>query len=169
MDKIIAKDAEGLYWNEQTASSLNQNDRVEAIVSVLRYEDSLSQRAVAMDAFRGETSRSTSNTYGSATDSSRYGSGDEQPSSSDAPLLRVMLSTDLAARGLDIVDISHVVHLDLPDTADTYVHRTGRTGRLGRPGQAVSIITPEQEFVLERLANKLQVDTVCIARQNQQR
>lgn len=172
MAKIIAKDVEGLYWNEQTASAANQNDPVEAIVSVLRYEDSLSQRAVAMDAFRGETSRSSTTTpltFGYGADSYRYAGGDKQTSSSAALLLRVMLSTDLAARGLDIVDISHVVHLDLPDTADTYVHRTGRTGRLGRPGQAVSIITPEQEFVLERLANKLQVDTVCIARQNQQR
>jgi superfamily II DNA/RNA helicase len=71
----------------------------------------------------------------------------------------------LAARGLDIADISHVIHFDLPDDADTYVHRAGRTGRMGRKGQVLAIITPEQEFVLKRLTNKLNVETKCLARQ----
>lgn len=173
MAKLLAKDADGLFWNEQTASSTasGQADVVQAIVSVLRYEDSLSQRAVAMDAFRGEISNKSSSTpfYNTVAASNMRGNDEENSPAAAAGasvLLRVMLSTDLAARGLDIVDISHVIHLDLPDTADTYVHRAGRTGRFGRPGQVVSIITTEQEFVLKRLTNKLQLDITCIARQN---
>jgi ATP-dependent RNA helicase DeaD len=58
-----------------------------------------------------------------------------------------------------------VIHFDLPPDADTYLHRAGRTGRLGRRGQVVTILTPDQEFVLERLANVLTLDIPCIGRQ----
>jgi superfamily II DNA/RNA helicase len=127
--------------------------RHQALISALRYEDSLSQRAVAMDALRGTSKRDYDNVVSIADENS------------STVLLRVLLSTDLAARGLDIVDITHIIQMDLPEGADTYVHRAGRTGRFGRPGQVVSIITPEQEFVLQRLTNKLQVDITCIGRQ----
>jgi len=87
-------------------------------------------------------------------------------------LLRIMISTDLAARGLDISNISHVVNFDLPNDGnggyDTYVHRGGRAGRLGKRGKVASVITSDEEFVLERLANKLALsDFRCIARQKE--
>jgi superfamily II DNA/RNA helicase len=164
MARAIAKDIDGFYWSEQTASSLqsvlsSRGIAPQALISVLRYEDSLSQRAAAMDAITGTLRK----------DSSSSSSFDEltpivDASSSDV-LLRVLLSTDLAARGLDIVDISYILQVDLPESADTYVHRAGRTGRFGRRGQVISIITSEQEFVLNRLTNQLQVDMTCIARQ----
>jgi hypothetical protein len=78
--------------------------------------------------------------------------------------LKILLSSDLPARGLDISDISHVINFDLCE-GDTYVHRGGRAGRLGRKGLVMSLITSDQEFVLERLANKLGLDIQCIARQ----
>ena len=76
----------------------------------------------------------------------------------------------MAARGLDISNISHVINFDLPhdNEGDTYVHRGGRAGRLGRKGKVMSLITADQEFVLERLANKLSLDLKCVARQDVQ-
>jgi ATP-dependent RNA helicase SrmB len=55
-------------------------------------------------------------------------------------LVRILLATDVAARGLDIDDISHVINFDMPRTADVYVHRIGRTGRAGTKGIAISLV-----------------------------
>jgi superfamily II DNA/RNA helicase len=147
----------GVYWTD--AFGAKSADDIQAIFSVLRFEDSLSKRAVAIDAFRGESSFTT-NALLKQTIGSSDGGVEE-------PKLRVLFSTDLAARGLDIVDTTHVIHFDLPADADTYVHRAGRTGRFGRKGQVLAIITPDQEFVLKRLTNKLNVDAKCLARQQQ--
>ena len=70
--------------------------------------------------------------------------------------LRVLVASDLAARGLDVDDISHVINYDLPDDPEVYVHRIGRTARTGREGIAWSFVTPEQGNLLtaiEKLAN----------------
>ncbi|MDI6757107.1 MAG: DEAD/DEAH box helicase [Endomicrobiia bacterium] len=58
---------------------------------------------------------------------------------------RVLIATDIAARGIDVSDIELVINYDLPDDADNYVHRIGRTGRAGKAGHAISLATPEQE------------------------
>ena len=50
---------------------------------------------------------------------------------------------DVAARGIDISHLTHVINYDFPDSTERYVHRTGRTGRAGRTGTAISIITPK--------------------------
>jgi ATP-dependent RNA helicase RhlE len=57
---------------------------------------------------------------------------------------RVLVATDIAARGIDVTDIELVVNYDLPANADDYVHRVGRTGRAGKAGKAVSFATPDQ-------------------------
>jgi ATP-dependent RNA helicase RhlE len=57
---------------------------------------------------------------------------------------RVLVATDIAARGIDVTDITLVVNFDLPDCADDYVHRIGRTGRAGRTGHAISFAAPDQ-------------------------
>jgi ATP-dependent RNA helicase DeaD len=58
--------------------------------------------------------------------------------------LRFLVATDVAARGIDISDLSHVLNFSLPDSPETYVHRTGRTGRAGRSGVAISLISPRE-------------------------
>ncbi|MFH1732750.1 MAG: DEAD/DEAH box helicase [Planctomycetota bacterium] len=57
---------------------------------------------------------------------------------------RVLVASDIAARGLDVDDISHVINYDMPNEAKTYVHRIGRTGRAGASGQAISFCSPDQ-------------------------
>lgn len=56
---------------------------------------------------------------------------------------QIMVATDIAARGLDVESISHVINYDMPDTADAYIHRIGRTGRAERTGDAFTLVTPE--------------------------
>jgi ATP-dependent RNA helicase DeaD len=64
---------------------------------------------------------------------------------------RLLIATDVAARGLDITGVSHVVNYDIPNSPDIYVHRIGRTGRAGESGRAVTIITPKQRRELEAI------------------
>jgi ATP-dependent RNA helicase RhlE len=58
--------------------------------------------------------------------------------------IRVLVATDVAARGLDIDDLPHVINYELPHTAEDYIHRIGRTGRAGKPGNATSLFAPEE-------------------------
>jgi ATP-dependent RNA helicase RhlE len=64
---------------------------------------------------------------------------------------RIMVATDIAARGLDIDSISHVINYDMPDTADAYIHRIGRTGRAQRTGDAFTLVTPEDNDMIRAL------------------
>jgi ATP-dependent RNA helicase DeaD len=57
--------------------------------------------------------------------------------------LRFLVATDVAARGIDISHLTHVINADFPETAEAYVHRTGRTGRAGKTGTAIAIVTPK--------------------------
>ena len=68
--------------------------------------------------------------------------------------INILVATDVAARGIDIMDISHVVNYELPILAEAYVHRIGRTGRAGRSGTAVSLCDPSEKnllFAIERI------------------
>jgi len=65
--------------------------------------------------------------------------------------VKVLVATDVAARGLDIDDISHVFNFDLPDDPEVYVHRVGRTGRAGREGIAISLLSPKDRWQLRRI------------------
>jgi ATP-dependent RNA helicase DeaD len=70
---------------------------------------------------------------------------------------QLLVATDVAARGLDIPDVSHVINYDLPEDADAYVHRIGRTGRAGRSGEALTLVTPRERrtlAIIERLIHR---------------
>jgi len=69
--------------------------------------------------------------------------------------LQILVASDIAARGLDVEGVTHVVNYDIPHSADWYVHRVGRTGRAGRDGMAVTLYTPEDLRWLHALENKL--------------
>ncbi len=69
--------------------------------------------------------------------------------------VQVLVATDVAARGLDIDDIAHVINYDPPEEDKGYVHRTGRTGRAGRTGIAITFVLPDQEAETSRAANRL--------------
>lgn len=64
---------------------------------------------------------------------------------------QIMVATDIAARGLDVEGISHVINFDMPDTADAYIHRIGRTGRAERTGDAFTLVTPDDDEMIRTL------------------
>jgi ATP-dependent RNA helicase DeaD len=63
----------------------------------------------------------------------------------------LLVATDVAARGLDIPDVTHVINYDIPDDSDAYVHRIGRTGRMGRKGEAITLVTAREMRLLHTI------------------
>jgi superfamily II DNA/RNA helicase len=64
---------------------------------------------------------------------------------------RVLVATDIAARGLDVDSVSHVINYDVPGAPEDYVHRIGRTGRAGNAGRAITIVTPVDELSMNAI------------------
>ena len=69
--------------------------------------------------------------------------------------VKTLVATDVAARGLDLDDVTQVINFDPPDEAKGYVHRTGRTGRAGRDGTAITLVLPEQQAETSHVARRL--------------
>jgi ATP-dependent RNA helicase DeaD len=65
--------------------------------------------------------------------------------------VRLLVATDIAARGLDIEHVTHVINYDVPASSEVYVHRIGRTGRVGRTGRAITLVTPAQRDEIGRI------------------
>lgn len=65
--------------------------------------------------------------------------------------LKILVATDVAARGLDVDDLSHVLNYTLPDDLEVYIHRSGRTGRAGKEGVSVSLVTPKEEYRIRQI------------------
>ncbi|MEJ6782993.1 DEAD/DEAH box helicase [Aminobacter sp. Piv2-1] len=87
--------------------------------------------------------------------------------------VRILVATDIAARGIDVPGISHVVNFDLPDEAESYVHRIGRTGRNGASGVAVTLVDPSENSKLKQVERiirmKLTVDADHLGQPDPQR
>ncbi|MBR8830897.1 MAG: RNA helicase CrhR [Chroococcopsis gigantea SAG 12.99] len=69
--------------------------------------------------------------------------------------IKLVVATDIAARGLDVENLSHVINYDLPDNAETYIHRIGRTGRAGKTGSAISLVEPIDRRLLRQIEYRL--------------
>ena len=67
----------------------------------------------------------------------------------------ILVATDVASRGIDVVGIAHVINYDVPDTADAYTHRVGRTGRVDRTGEAFTLAQPEDEPIVRQIERLL--------------
>ena len=81
--------------------------------------------------------------------------------------LRVLVATNLAARGLDIPDVSHVINYDMPDNLEEYVNRIGRTARMGRPGTAITFVSewdfPALDMIQEHVGDDLERGTLAFS------
>ncbi len=76
--------------------------------------------------------------------------------------LRVLVATDIAARGIDIDELSHVINYDLPETPETYIHRIGRTGRAGLSGEALSFCHPEEINLLKAIEKHIKQEIPAV-------
>lgn len=72
--------------------------------------------------------------------------------------LRFLVASDVAARGLDIPDVSHVFNYDVPHHSDDYVHRIGRTGRAGKTGESVTLVAPDDDKAIDAVLKLIKVD-----------
>lgn len=72
--------------------------------------------------------------------------------------LNMLLATDVAARGIDVDNITHVIHFDLPDDMEYYTHRSGRTARAGRKGESIAFISPKEKYRIKRIEQKLKLE-----------
>jgi len=91
-----------------------------------------------------------------------FGEADKQQRSSTLTQFREgkldgLLSTDVAARGIDIADLPLVIQIEPAIDADHYVHRAGRTGRMGKKGLVISIITPQEKFIMDKFNKQLNI------------
>jgi len=73
-------------------------------------------------------------------------------------LINILVATDVAARGIDVQDLTHVINFALPQDAESYVHRIGRTGRAGKEGNAITFITPEEYRKLRYISRETKTD-----------
>jgi len=165
MAQVLSKDLNGLVCREGWETSPNDTnfkDDITTLVSILRLEASLSARASAMAIFQDTVQLENDQTNKICEKIVPESVVDMKNSNNK---VRILFCNDLAARGLDITDVSHVINFDMPKDSDSYIHRGGRAGRLGRPGFVVTLIISSQEFILERLANKIGLSIRCISRQ----
>ena len=115
---------------------INKNDKLEETVEKLNYHG---LPAAGLHGGSGKYDRKT------AIEDFRRGK------------VKLLVASDLAARGLDIQGLTHVFNLDFPEDEKVYLHRAGRTGRAGKDGTTISLVTDKQALLLEEYAKKLKI------------
>lgn len=73
-------------------------------------------------------------------------------------IIRILITTDVSSRGIDVEEISHVINFDLPSKQEDYVHRIGRTARANKTGTAISFVNPAEEFALKRIQELIRME-----------
>ncbi len=71
--------------------------------------------------------------------------------------LQILVATDIAARGIDVEGVTHVINYDIPNDVDNYIHRIGRTGRIGNVGMAITLVTPSDQDNLAMIERKIKI------------
>jgi ATP-dependent RNA helicase DeaD len=146
---------EGMGLVRQVAYVVRRSDKLAALGRILDVEDPTS--ALVFARTRGEVEELAERLGGRGHDAAALHGGMDQ-AQRDRIMNRfrdgdldVLVATDVAARGLDIEHVSHVVNYDVPSNPDAYVHRIGRTGRAGREGVAITLVEPRESRLLKNI------------------
>jgi len=134
---------------------VNQHLKTDLLMELLRHTDTESvliftrtkHRAKRLDQQLKKAGHSVASLQGNLSQNKRQAAMDGFRNGT----FRVLVATDIAARGIDVNTISHVINFDVPDTADAYTHRIGRTGRAARNGDAFTLITPQDEGIVRTI------------------
>ena len=146
---------DGVARIRQVAYAVRRADKLVALGRILDLEDPSS--ALVFARTRGEVEDLAARLSGRGHDASALHGGMSQEQR-DRVMARfregdvdVLVATDVAARGLDIEHVSHVVNYDVPSNPDAYIHRIGRTGRAGRTGVAITLVEPREHRLLANI------------------
>jgi ATP-dependent RNA helicase RhlE len=146
---------------EHRFMAVERDERIEALLGELRGERELALIFVrtkrGVDRLVKRLSREGVNVVGMHGDKSQ-GQRERALASFESFRVDTLVATDVAARGIDVAGISHVINFDPPADRDGYVHRIGRTGRAGRTGVGVTFVGAEQARDVERIAAELDLD-----------
>jgi superfamily II DNA/RNA helicase len=141
--------------------AVERDERIAALLGELRGERDLALVFVrtkrGVDRLVKRLSREGVNVVGMHGDKSQ-GQRERALASFESFKVDTLVATDVAARGIDVSGISHVINFDPPEDRDGYVHRIGRTGRAGRTGVGVTFVGAEQSRDVERIAAELRLD-----------
>jgi ATP-dependent RNA helicase RhlE len=143
---------------EHTFVSVTQDSKVETLVEHIRSTDGLTLVFVrtkrGADKLVQKLGRQNVRAVAMHGDMSQN-ARERALSQFESGKVSTLVATDVAARGLDLDDITHVINFDPPGEDKDYVHRTGRTGRAGRSGKAITFVLPEQQAETSHVARKL--------------
>ncbi len=140
---------------EQAFVAVDQKEKTEKLVEVLRAEEP--EQAIVFCRTKIGTARLDKRLRDKGFPSKAL-HGDMSQGQRDGVMISfkehqspLLVATDVAARGLDIEHVTHVINFDLPNNTEIYVHRIGRTGRVGRTGRAITFVTPKERGEIERI------------------